>query len=173
MDLQNQTPAQDKNKLLLWLLIGAVVLIVIFLLVNKGGVLMSSQPKNFVNPTSKQVWAQMPAGLPVETNAPQVLGNSASIQDGLTQYNIMFNSDKTVAENYAIYKKYCQDNGWKIEDLKALSNSVFIGTLVCSKGNVKLSVVLDNFPLPLNGTVTYAPKDQTTQQTGVLVKFYK
>jgi hypothetical protein len=62
-----------------------------------------------------QLPPNLPANLPLEADAPLQRTEIVRIKDKENQFVRRYYSQKTVAENYAIYEKYLTDNNWKIE----------------------------------------------------------
>lgn len=55
---------------------------------------------------------KFPVNVPVEDGAEISQNYNASTKDGSVQATREFVTNKTLAENLTIYKKYLQDNGW-------------------------------------------------------------
>jgi uncharacterized iron-regulated membrane protein len=89
---------------------------------------------------SAQIPPSMPANLPFETNA-KIL-NNFTVKDpttGKTQSTRTYVSQKTIDENFAIYQKYLQDNGWTVTS--SLDKST-VKNLNATKASANLSIVL-------------------------------
>jgi hypothetical protein len=89
---------------------------------------------------SAQIPAGMPANLPFENNA-KILSNFTikNPDTGKTQATRTYVSQKTIDENFAIYQKYLQDNGWTITS--SLSKPS-VKSLDSAKGATNLNVVI-------------------------------
>lgn len=77
--------------------------------------------------SSTDITKLLPINLPLEKDA-QVLQSSQVIdKEGTEQINYQFVTQKTLAENFNLYKNYLVNNGWKIQntlnnqDLKSIS----------------------------------------------------
>lgn len=96
----------------------------------------------------------IPPGFPVTIPLENKAGFSESYikeYQKKTERNIVFPSQKTVAENYALYEKFFKKDGWTLVSQKQGKNFSF---LYCTKGNTKLDVTIAN----QNSTTTKVSK---------------
>jgi len=87
-----------------------------------------------------QIPPGMPSNLPFEANA-KIL-NNFTIKDpttGKTQSTRAYASQKTIDENFAVYQKYLQDNGWTITN--SLDKPT-VKNLNASKASANFSIVI-------------------------------
>ena len=70
---------------------------------------------------------EIPTDIPLEEGAPMQRNEIVKSADGAEeQYVYRFYSQKTVAENFDIYKKYLKDGGWVIKNSSKDANSAFL-----------------------------------------------
>ena len=68
---------------------------------------------------------RFPSDFPVEAGA-KILSNYNYEKDGVFQSTRQFESQKTLAENYEIYKEYLGSNGWTVNSNMNLATSKFL-----------------------------------------------
>lgn len=73
-------------------------------------------------------------------------------KDGAQIYSRQYQSNKTVDQNFAVFKKYLTDNGWKF----SAPSQYPIRTFLATKGKFSLNV-------------TIAPFDGSTEKSAVLI----
>jgi len=68
---------------------------------------------------------RFPADFPIEEGT-KIISNYNYEKDGVFQSTRQFESQKTLAENYKIYKEYLNSNGWTINSSMDLETSKFL-----------------------------------------------
>ncbi len=75
-----------------------------------------------------QLPKDFPANLPIEEGATITQNYNATSADGTFQATRVFETKKSLDENYKIYQNYLQANGWKIQaDLKQDNYQMLLG----------------------------------------------
>ena len=83
---------------------------------------------------------KFPSNIPIESGAVITQNYNATAPDGRFQATRVFQTTKSLAENLTIYKKYLEDNDWKVASTVNLDNyKMIFGT----KGNSQLQVSID------------------------------
>ena len=101
----------------------------------------------------------LPSNLPMEAGAKVLQNYSGSNPANSDKYAIrVFVSNKTIQQNFEIYKKYASENGWAITssvDQAAIPN---VKSFSATKANAKLDVLISVNPdnqVTVNITYTY------------------
>lgn len=163
--IQNQSVVGKK------LVIGAIILVLVFIAFvaiwsNQGRFLPKKDkiateekiPKTTSQAETEYVTQgklppELPADLPIETDAPILRNEIVKVNGGKEIQHIRsYYSAKTVEENLAIYEKYLLENGWKITsrvkeaNIKLLVGSKQAGGLLrfqVTKNSITQDVVVE------------------------------
>lgn len=126
-----------KQKTLFWTILGISVLLVLLIVLGGKPVRQtakpSGEPAKFTVTKQDMPQEELPKKFPVEfplEEGAKVLQNyNATTNDGRRQATRMFETAKSLEENYRLYEDFFQENGWTIlttldqENLKALAAS--------------------------------------------------
>jgi superoxide dismutase len=91
-----------------------------------------------------------PASIPLETGAKMVDNYNSTAEDGTYQATRVFESKKTLSQNFSLYEAFLKQDGWKLlatkddEKLKVLSASKDNGMLQISMTQGTTGIVLVN-----------------------------
>ncbi|MBI4050411.1 MAG: hypothetical protein HY609_06820 [Deltaproteobacteria bacterium] len=123
----NNSPIPKTNKIF-WQALGIGVIIVLAIIVTQtvklpkkapepGTGQKTDTPQLQVKKTEVPVTEspeRFPADIPIETGAKIVQNYNAETEDGRFQATRVFETSKTLAANYALYKDFFTKNGWMI-----------------------------------------------------------
>lgn len=143
-----------QTKKFVWLIIFMVILAGGALAFNKfyknsdkvdvGGKSVNNQPpKVQVSQTaveSTKLPEKFPTDLPLETGAKVTQNYTATTVSGVMQSTRVYETKKTLDENYKIYKDYLKKASWSIEnDINEATRKI----LVASKGDSQMTIVMN------------------------------
>lgn len=83
---------------------------------------------------------KFPSNMPIEKGATITQKYNAVAADGRYQATVVFITEKTLAENFALYSKYMSKNGWAVTN--SIDNEDY-KMLLGVKGNSNLQITMD------------------------------
>jgi len=93
--------------------------------------------------SGSQLPTGMPSSIPVEAGAKILENSNSTTSNNALQATRVFESKKTLAENYAIYEKFLTDNNWNVVTrLSEGNNRVLAGR----SGQSTLQISMDQDP---------------------------
>lgn len=113
----------SKKFILLLLALGvtAIIVVVVLALIGKTRP-TGTTPEDYVAPyteqkqdvSQNQMPRGMPSNLPVEAGAKILENSNSTTSNNALQATRVFESKKTLTDNFAIYEKFLKDNNWTI-----------------------------------------------------------
>lgn len=140
----NETGNTSKNILLA--VVGVIVLLVIILFLSGSGPKTGQKPNPYKQEPQKvtrqevpkeQAPSGFPADIPIETGAKITQNFLAKVSDGRTQATRVFESKKTVKQNYDLYASFLTKNTWKTDGSSETPN---LSSLLATKGGSQLTI---------------------------------
>lgn len=150
---------RHRNKILVALVILAVLIAIILIGSNKSTkqVVDTNADQNQLefsksNVPSNQIPGIIPTDIPVESNAKVTQNYVSTTKDGLSQSNRVYETSKSLADNYKLYTDYMKKNGWEItstindENSKMISgrkqNSLLLVQMTVNKDTTSKTVTI-------------------------------
>jgi hypothetical protein len=137
-----------QSKAVIWLCLLAGIIAIAVIIIYK----QSAQRGSEVKPTelkieqknvdSAQLPSLFPTDFPVEQTGAKVTQNyNAASNDGRSQATRMFETNKTLDENYKIYNDYFNNTGWR---LSTGINGEDTKVIIATRENLEAQVTLSN-----------------------------